>query len=74
MYIPGVDDSEIPDSFRMGVARGADEFRTRAQANVDGGADFLKIIASGAVFGYGGVHTRTAPNRSRTPFLPVLIR
>lgn len=55
MYIPGVDDSEIPDSFRMGVARGADEFRARAQANVDGGADFLKIIASGAVFGYGGV-------------------
>ena len=55
MYIPGVDDSEIPDRFRMGVARGADEFRARAQANVDGGADFLKIIASGAVFGYGGV-------------------
>jgi imidazolonepropionase-like amidohydrolase len=55
MYIPGVDDSEVPDKFRMGVARGADEFRARAQANVDGGADFLKIIASGAVFGYGGV-------------------
>jgi imidazolonepropionase-like amidohydrolase len=55
MYIPGVDDSEIPDYYRMGVARGADEFRARAQANVDGGADFIKIIASGAVFGYGGV-------------------
>jgi predicted amidohydrolase YtcJ len=55
MYIPGVDDSEIPDYYRMGVARGADEFRARAQANVDGGADFIKIIASGAVFGHGGV-------------------
>jgi len=55
MYIPGVDDSEIPDYYREGVARGADEFRARAQANVDGGADFIKIIASGAVFGHGGV-------------------
>jgi imidazolonepropionase-like amidohydrolase len=55
MYIPGVDDSEIPDYYRMGVARGADEFRARAKANVDGGADFIKIIASGAVFGHGGV-------------------
>jgi imidazolonepropionase-like amidohydrolase len=55
MYIPGVDDSKIPDYYRMGVARGADEFREVAQANVDGGADFIKIIASGAVFGHGGV-------------------
>ena len=55
LYIPGVDDSEVPDYYRMGVARGADEFRAAAQANVDGGADFLKIIASGAVFGYGGI-------------------
>jgi len=53
MYIPGVDDSEVPDYYRVGVARGADEFRARAEANVDGGADFLKIIASGAVFGHG---------------------
>lgn len=55
MYIPGIDDSEIPDYYRMGVARGTDEFRARAKANVDGGADFIKIIASGAVFGHGGV-------------------
>jgi imidazolonepropionase-like amidohydrolase len=55
MYIPGVDDSEIPDYYRMGVARGAEEFRARAKANVEGGADFIKIIASGAVFGHGGV-------------------
>lgn len=53
MYIPGVDDSEIPNYYREGVARGPEEFRARAQEIVDGGADFLKIIASGAVFGHG---------------------
>lgn len=53
MYIPGIDDSEIPDYYRVGVARGPDQFRARAQEIVDGGADFLKVIASGAVFGHG---------------------
>lgn len=55
MYIPGIDDSAVPDYYRMGVARGADEFRQKAQYNIDGGADFIKIIASGAVFGHGSV-------------------
>ena len=55
MYIPGVDDSEIPDYYRMGVARGPEEFRARAREIVAGGANFLKVIASGAVFGHGGV-------------------
>ena len=55
MYIPGIDDSEIPDYYRTGVARGPEEFRKRAQAVVAGGADFIKVIASGAVFGYGGI-------------------
>jgi len=53
MYIPGIDFSDIPDYYRMGVARGPDEFRERAQYIVDGGADVIKIIASGAVFGLG---------------------
>lgn len=53
LYIPGIDDSEIPDYYRAGVARGPDEFRARAQEVVDGGADFIKVIASGAVFGHG---------------------
>ena len=53
MYIPGVDDSEIPDYYRMGVARGPEEFRARTEEIVAGGADFIKIIASGAVFGHG---------------------
>lgn len=55
MYMPGIDDSEIPDYYRMGVARGPDEFRVRAEQLVAGGAEFIKVIASGAVFGYGGV-------------------
>ena len=53
MYIPGIDDDQIPDYYRMGVARGVEEFRVRTQTIVDGGADFIKIIASGAVFGHG---------------------
>ena len=55
LYIPGVDDSEVPSYYRMGVARGPDEFRAKAEEVVAGGADFIKIIASGAVFGYGGI-------------------
>lgn len=55
LVIPGHDESEIPSRERMGVARGADEFRKKAEEAVAGGADFLKIIASGAVLAYGGV-------------------
>jgi len=55
MYIPGVDDSDIPEYYRMGVARGPDQFRAKTKQLVDGGADMIKIIASGAVFGWGGI-------------------
>jgi len=55
LYIPGVDDSEIPEYYRMGVARGVDQFRAKTQLLVDGGADMIKVIASGAVFGWGGI-------------------
>lgn len=41
--------------FHQGVAKGAAEFRAKAQQAVDGGADVLKVIASGAVLAYGGV-------------------
>jgi imidazolonepropionase-like amidohydrolase len=37
------------------VARGADAFRRKAELAVAGGADVLKVIASGAVLAYGGV-------------------
>lgn len=55
LYIPGVDDSEVPEYYRMGVTRGADQFRAKTQLLVDGGADLIKVIASGAVFGWGGI-------------------
>jgi imidazolonepropionase-like amidohydrolase len=55
LVIPGHAESEIPAQVRMGVARGAEEFRRKAEQAVAGGADVLKIIASGAVLAYGGV-------------------
>jgi imidazolonepropionase-like amidohydrolase len=53
--IPGHAESEIPASVRMGVAREPEQFRQKAEAAVAGGADLLKVIASGAVLAYGGV-------------------
>jgi imidazolonepropionase-like amidohydrolase len=39
---------------RLGVSRSPEEFAAHAQAAVDGGADVIKLIASGAVLAYGG--------------------
>ena len=55
LVVPGVAPADIPARFHAGVARGAEQFRLRAQAAIDGGADVLKVIASGAVLAYGGV-------------------
>jgi len=55
LVIPGYDEKDIPARVRMGVCRGADECRKKAQEAVDGGADVLKVIASGAVLAFGGV-------------------
>jgi imidazolonepropionase-like amidohydrolase len=55
IVVPGIPESEIPAHLRTGVARGADEFRRKAEFAVSIGADFLKVIASGAVLSYGGV-------------------
>lgn len=55
LLIPGHPESAIPLQVRRGVARGADAFRARAEEAVAGGADLLKVIASGAVLAYGGV-------------------
>jgi len=41
------------EQIRTGIARGADEFREKAELAVAEGADFLKVIASGAVFSFG---------------------
>lgn len=55
LVIPGHPESEIPAQVRMGVARGPDAFGQKAELAVAGGADFIKVIASGAVLAYGGV-------------------
>jgi imidazolonepropionase-like amidohydrolase len=55
LVIPGHPESEIPPQVRTGVARGADAFRQKAELAVAGGADELKVIASGAVLAFGGV-------------------
>ncbi len=55
LVVPGHDESEIPASTRLGVARGADDFRARTRTVIDNGADMIKVIASGAVFAFGGV-------------------
>jgi imidazolonepropionase-like amidohydrolase len=52
LVIPGVPESEIPPRLRAGVARGPVGFARKAQLAVDGGADLLKVIASGAVLAY----------------------
>ena len=55
LLVPGVDEKDIPAYVRVGVARGPEAFRRKAQQAVDGGADLLKVIASGAVLAYGGI-------------------
>jgi imidazolonepropionase-like amidohydrolase len=55
LVIPGHPESEIPAQVRMGVARGPEAFRQKAELAVAGGADFIKVIASGAVLAFGGV-------------------
>jgi len=55
LVIPGHAEAEIPPQVRMGVARGPEQFRQKAELAVAGGADVLKIIASGAVLAFGGV-------------------
>jgi imidazolonepropionase-like amidohydrolase len=55
LVIPGHPEAEIPAQVRMGVARGPKAFREKAELAVGGGADFIKVIASGAVLAYGGV-------------------
>ena len=46
-------DVTLPATFRFGVANSADEVRERVRAILNGGADFIKLIATGAVFTRG---------------------
>ncbi len=51
----GGSEDAIPEHLRLGVSRSTGEFGRNAQTAVDGGADVLKVIASGAVLAYGGI-------------------
>jgi len=55
LLVPDVPEADVPARVRRGVARGADAFRARAEEVAAGGADLMKVIASGAVLAYGGV-------------------
>lgn len=46
-------DVVLPQSYRFGVANSADQVRERVRAILNGGADFIKIMATGAVFTRG---------------------
>jgi imidazolonepropionase-like amidohydrolase len=46
-------DVSLPAVFRFGVANSADGVRERVRALLNGGADFIKVIATGAVFTRG---------------------
>ena len=46
-------DVSLPPDFRFGVANSADEVRQRVRALLNGGADFIKILATGAVLTRG---------------------
>ena len=46
-------DVTLPAEFRFGVANSVDEVRERVRALLNGGADFIKVIATGAVLTRG---------------------
>ena len=46
-------DVVVPDTMRRGVANSADEVRQRVRELLAGGANFIKVIATGAVFTSG---------------------
>jgi imidazolonepropionase-like amidohydrolase len=46
-------DVTLPPAFRFGVANSSEQVRERVRAILNGGADFIKLIATGAVFTRG---------------------
>ena len=55
LTFPEIPTEEIPAESQQGIARTPEEFADRAEAAIAAGADFLKVIASGAVFSVGAV-------------------
>ncbi|HVU30214.1 MAG TPA: amidohydrolase family protein [Sphingomicrobium sp.] len=48
-------DVPVPEAFRLGEVRNPAEARDRARYFLDHGADFIKLIATGAVLAIGGI-------------------
>ena len=53
LTFPEIPPEDIPAESQQGIASTPEEFAARAEAAIAAGADFLKIIASGAVFSVG---------------------
>ena len=53
LRFPEIPVDQIPAESQQGIASTPEEFAERARKAIDNGADFLKVIASGAVFSTG---------------------
>ena len=53
LRFPEIPPDKIPTESQQGIATTPEEFAERARNAIDKGADFLKVIASGAVFSTG---------------------
>ena len=53
LTFPEIPNDKIPAESQQGIAATPEEFAARARNAIDKGADFLKVIASGAVFSIG---------------------
>ena len=53
LMFPEIPTDQIPAESQQGIASTPEEFAERASKALDNGADFLKVIASGAVFSTG---------------------
>jgi len=53
LTFPEIPPENIPVESQQGIASSPEEFAARAEAAILAGADFLKVIASGAVFSVG---------------------
>ena len=53
LTFPEIPPENIPAESQQGIASSPEEFAARAEAAILAGADFLKVIASGAVFSVG---------------------
>lgn len=53
LTFPEIPPDKIPAESQQGIATTPGEFAARASSAIDKGADFLKVIASGAVFSIG---------------------